>query len=164
MKTLIALVLLCSLPASAAVLTVSQVLACPAPQWPAPGFCANAAYVPITTPGQTVASVSKTKPIWAHTFSGYTDPTVMLVVCPPGATLSDDHKACTNAQGTDASLLIPKSAIVAPVLPAPVMAAYTITSVSSPDLVVTFSALNAKESQCFTIVSGVRTVTACVPP
>lgn len=163
MRTLTAAVLsLMCLTAQAGVLIVPQVLSCPAPLWPA--TCPTASYQPLTTTGQAVASQSKTTPKWEHTFAGYPS-TAVLVICPVGATLSDDHKACTNAAGTDASVMAPKSAIAAPVPPpVPVMAAYTITSVSSPDLTTTFTQLNALDGQCFVISSGTRKLTACMPP
>lgn len=166
-KWLLLVCLLATLPTSAAVLTAPAVLSCPEPLWVT--SCPSATYLPVVLTDAThqVASASKTTPVWAHTLSWYADhdPTVPLVVCPAGAILGADARACLSAAGTDASVLITRSAIAAPAPPPAVqMAAYTITSTTSPELTVTFSALDALVSQCFTLVSGTRKVATCVPP
>lgn len=153
MKTLLCLLLaFLTLPAHATPLTAAQILVCPGPLYPAK--CATALYAP-TTSAYTAASVSKTAPQWAHTFGGYTD-SALLIVCPVGANLSTDSSACTNAAGTDASVLMPKSAIAAPV-PLPTTQTVVISSVDNPQFTMTYQ--GAAVPACFTV----NAAKVCVP-
>lgn len=146
MKASVALLCLLVVPAFAAPLTVPQVLVCPGALFPAK--CAAPVFAPTSSP-LTVASVSKTVPIWFHTFSGYAAAD-LLVACPVGATVSTDAKTCTNA-GVDATVLLAKSAFTLPTQ------SVVITSVDNPQLIVTFTVLPVPA--CFTV--GLKQV--CVP-
>jgi len=148
MKTSLALLCLFCAPAFCAPLTSPQVLVCPGALFPAK--CAAPIFAPTTSP-LTAASVSKTIPIWFHTFGGYA-PTALLVACPVGATVSADSKSCTLA-GADATVLLAKSAFT---LPNPTQSVI-ITSVDNPQLIVTFTVLPVPA--CFTL--GLKQV--CVP-
>jgi hypothetical protein len=154
----ILVLMLASLAATAATLVAPQVLVCPGPLFPAK--CSAPVYAPIGS-ALTAASFSKTVPQWAHTFGGYSA-TTPLVVCPVGATLSTDAKACTSASGSDASVLMPKSAIVAPSPPVnptgPVATqSVVIASVDYPGETVSFGSVPVPA--CFTI----NAKQVCVP-
>lgn len=90
------------------------------PIWPGTN-CKAASFQPLTNLVPTVSSGPASKPVWAHTFSGY-GPADLLLTCPAGAALSADLKQCTGADGRDASKLVAKSAIptfsIAPATPA----------------------------------------------
>lgn len=96
-------------------LSAPYVAGCPAPVpdqkthtgWPA-GSCKYQFY-PLTDTVHAVASVSKTAPIYAHTYSGY-PPTAYLIACPQGAVLSADQTQCT-ANGKDASGIVSKALV-----------------------------------------------------
>lgn len=148
-------------------ITAAQVLGCPPPLYPAK--CAAPAFVPITNITYTIASVSKTAPVWAHTYGGYTVPTTLLVACPIGALVSGT--SCTSA-GADVSALVAKSAVAGftlPVTPPPpppaTTANYTVTWAAAPATVgaTVFSSLPSNVQQCVTFAAGSHTATACLP-
>lgn len=68
--------------------------------------CTTPAFV-ATTSSSAVASVSKTAPVWAHSFSGY-PATTAIYTCPAGATVAG--ATCTY-NGADASVLVAQSAV-----------------------------------------------------
>lgn len=107
MKAFMALLCLCPLVCGAATLTTAQVWVCPGPAFPSK--CAAPVFAPPTSTF-SAASVSKATPVWAHSVGGYAD-SALLVVCPLGAVLSTDSTLCTNAAGTDARVLLLKSAV-----------------------------------------------------
>jgi hypothetical protein len=137
-------------------LAAPQVLVCPGPLFPA--RCAAPLYAPLNSPF-TAASVSKSAPVWGHTFGGYASG-VLVVVCPVGASVSADSKTCTDASGGDGSVLLAKSVVTAiPVPPAPPPAIppgpanqqVVITSTDLPAMSVTVSGVPVPG--CFTIAS-----------
>lgn len=159
MKAFAALLCLFPLVCGAATLTTAQVWVCPGA--PYPSKCATPVFAP-TTSTFSVASVSKSVPVWAHSFGGYAG-TALLVVCPMGAVLSADSSACTNAAGQDARVLLLKSAVTTLIIPpipppiVPLQQSVVITSVDNPQLIVTFTALPVPA--CFTL----NTQRVCVP-
>ena len=99
-------------------LVAPEVLVCPVPLWPSTPCPKTPIFSPLTNTANAAASVSKTAPVWAHTFAGY-GATDLVVVCPAGDTVSADSTKCTNAAGADASALIAASAVNATVVPVP---------------------------------------------
>lgn len=102
-------------------LTSPQVLVCPVPLWP-PSVCPKPpVFSAITNTANAAGSVSKTAPLWQHTFNGYA-PTAMIVACPSAAIISADNTKCTNSAGADVSALIAASGVptfrLAPIIPA----------------------------------------------
>jgi len=110
-------------------LTQPEVLGCtsPAPAVPpAPtvfiSSCKTPAFLPTSTTS-VLASVSKTSPVWAHTFSGYKT-TDLIVACPAGATVSG--ASCTF-NGADVSALVAVSNVPSfAVTPPPVVTTPTV--------------------------------------
>lgn len=146
-------------------ITTPMVAGCPSPlppQWPS-SACAYQWY-PLTDTTHAIVSVSKTAPIYQHTYSIYTavDP---VLACPAGAEVSG--KSCTIG-GKDASVIVPKRAVASlglpPPPPAPVPADYTVTvnGVSDPNVAATFKALDSLQTQCFTIKSGNKSAQVCL--
>jgi hypothetical protein len=95
--------------------TVPTVLGCTNPAPAAAGkptvffpSCTTAAFLPTST-SSVVGSVSKTLPVWAHSFSGYAA-SALLVACPAGAIVSGAK--CT-VNGADASALVAQSQVAA---------------------------------------------------
>lgn len=93
--------------------TVPTVLGCTNPAPAAAGkptvffpSCTTAAFLPTST-SSVVGSVSKTLPVWAHSFSGYAA-TALLVACPAGAIVSGSN--CT-VNGSDGSALVPQNQV-----------------------------------------------------
>lgn len=66
--------------------------------------CKTPAFLPLSTLS-VLASISKSTPVWAHSFSGYAA-TDKLVACPIGAVVSG---ATCTANGVDASALVAQS-------------------------------------------------------
>lgn len=131
-------------------LAAAQVLVCPGALFPA--RCAAPVYAPLTSP-LTAASVSKSTPVWGHTFGGYAQ-AVLVVVCPVGAILSADNSTCTNAAGGDGSVLLAKSAVTTvppPIPPGPANQQVVITSTDLPAMSVTVSGVPVPG--CFTVAS-----------
>jgi hypothetical protein len=122
-KLLMAAALLLGAAQTPAQTTISapQVLVCPVALWP-PAVCPKPAiFNPITANTYAAGSVSKTAPVWLHTYSGYAA-TDLLIACPTNAIVSADGTKCTNSAGADASVLtalsaIPKLSIAAPAVP-----------------------------------------------
>lgn len=90
--------------------------------------CTTTAFVPTTT-SSVIASVSKTGPMWAHSYSWYLthDPTVSLVACPIGATV---NAATCMYNGADVSaLVLQKNLAIFKVTPppAPKLGTFTLT-------------------------------------
>lgn len=136
-KFLLGLALLLALPMADAqtVLTAPQVLGCtnPAPAVPPAatiwfGSCVTPAFTS-TSSTSLVASVSKTAPVWAHTFGGYVNvaPTALVVACPKNATVTGAK--CTDSKGVDVSGLVAASAVSAftlsPAVPTAVSLSWT---------------------------------------
>ena len=103
-------------------LATSEVLVCPVPLWPSTPCPKTPVFSVTTNTANAAASVSKTAPVWQHTFAGYAA-TDLVVVCPVGAIVSTDATKCTTTAGADASVLIAASAVnaaaVPPVTPPP---------------------------------------------
>jgi hypothetical protein len=172
-RLLALLVLLAPFGASAqTVLTAPQVAGCPSPVPPAwPASSCKYQFYPLTDTVHAIASVSKTAPVYQHTYGGYNLATTLLVACPIGATLSADTKQCTGPNGLDASALVAKSAIPTfattfdpPVVTPPATVSVTIKPLATsdpPQTTVTYSALPA--GSCFALSDGTHTTQACLP-
>jgi hypothetical protein len=117
MNKLISFLLLLWIPAFAihaqTPITAPMVLGCSNPAPAAAGKptvffpkCLTPVFVPISSTS-VIASVSKTSPSWAHSFSGYAA-SDKLVACPKGAMVSGI--GCT-ANGADASALVAKNLV-----------------------------------------------------
>jgi hypothetical protein len=149
-------------------LTAPLIGACPSPVPPVwPASTCRYQFYPLTDTVHAAASVSKTAPVYQHTYGGYSVATTLLVACPAGATLSADTKQCTGPDGLDASALVAKSAIpsfaIAPAPPPPaVLQDVTVTAVDAPAAAALFPKLPTPE--CFTLSNGTQSVTACIPP
>jgi hypothetical protein len=153
------------------VLTAPQVLGCsnPAPAVAPSGTvwfssCKTAVFVPLNTTS-LVASVSKTSPVWAHTYGGYLSvaSTALLVACPINATVSSDGSTCKDSTGADASALVTATSVatfsITPPAPPPVLVDITLTFQGSP--AVTWSQVPA--GSCFSVSDGTHTSQLCAP-
>lgn len=170
LKKLLPLLLLAFAPASYAqtASTAPTVLGCANPAPAVAGQptvfiskCTTPAFLPVTT-SSVVASASKTAPVWAHSFTGYTA-TTLIVACPKGAVVSGG--SCT-VNGVDASGLIAQSAVATfavaatpPPPPPPAIVNITITMSGMP--AVTWQ--NVPAGSCFSITDGTHTAQTCAP-
>jgi hypothetical protein len=122
-------------------------------------------WFPLTDGTHAIASVSKTAPVYAHSYSGY-GAADLIVACPKGANVTGGK--CLDATGKDVSALIPKAQVaafvlVAPPPPVPVPLDYTVTVEGAvPPVGAVFKQLDSSQSQCFAVSNGARTARVCL--